>query len=164
MWCNMGKVNSLRSYWQKNGKLFLSFFAVAAFLPVVLLGAVSKDGFKLLTQADEETPLRIWFEPGSVVARPGDKFKLKIVSEYDDKNKLIPKISLMTKGGSGVVVMPEMVSYNSPFVGKTVLGEVMVEVTEPGTTSVEILENSINTTLPNLPVVTTEAQISVKNK
>lgn len=152
----------LRDIWRRSGGMFMSFALVAAILPVLMWGMVGTDNLRLLTRADTPTPLRLWFEPAAVVTKPGQKFELVLMAEYDDKNKLIPQVKAGLRAGAGLKVEPLEVEYRQAFVGRVELGRFEVEVLEPGTQRVEVRPGSVNTTLPDVDVETAAAQITVR--
>lgn len=149
-----------RGYWKKSGGLFLSFIAVAVFLPVMLVGVTSPGAMRLLTSASEETKLRLWFEPEAVVTSPGQTILLRLVAEYDDKNKLVPRAE-MAVVGEGLEVEPGNVVYDKPFVGRVVLSEIRVTTKSAGMFQVGVVDTSVSTSLPNLGVISDTAKITV---
>ena len=140
--------------------MFLSFFAAAVILPALLVGVNNPGALRVLTNASEETKLRLWFEPDKVVTSPGQVVRLKLVAEYDDKNKLLPKVEVML-AGDGVSVKPDQIVYPKPFVGRVVLSEVTVTAKTVGSYQIRVVDTSVNTGLPNLEVETDTAEIAV---
>jgi hypothetical protein len=148
-------------YWKKNKGLFLSFVAVAALLPAMLVGVTSPGALRVLTSASEETSLRLWFEPEAVVTSPGQTIRLKLVAEYDDKNKLVPRAEMAVRA-EGLDVTPSNIVYDKSFVGRVVLAEIWVTTKLTGTYQVGVVETSVNTGLPDLGVITNPAKITVR--
>jgi len=151
-----------KSEWRKHAGVFASLFAVAAILPVLLVGATNPNALRVLTSADEEVALRLWFEPELVELPVGAEYKLSVMAEYDSRANLVPSVQIPLKSSSGLEISPATVEYPQPFTGRTKIGEVSVKSRARGTYQVEIVEGGINTTLPDLVSVVGTAKITVK--
>jgi hypothetical protein len=153
--------NNLKGIWSKSGKLFVSFFTVAAFLPVVLLGVMNKDKLILSSQADTATDLRIWIEPARVYVKSGQKLQLEVYGSYLDKNKLIPMVKTQLEIPEGIRASQTEINYKEAFAGRTLLGVIEVTAIKRGTYEININSDAVFTGLPSLPIVTSHSTLTV---
>ncbi len=146
----------------KYKKTVVSFVLVAAFLPVILAGALSQNGFRTFTKASGNNDLRIWIEPSAVVAHTGQTVKLRIMAEYEDYENPLPKLDVTARLDSGLSTINNQISYDSSFNGKKQIGILEVVARETGEQKVWLDELSVDTGLPNLNVVTTGTLFTVE--
>jgi hypothetical protein len=153
---------AIGKYLQKNGGIFVSFFAVAAFLPVLLVGVTSPGSLKLLTHADAAEVLRMWIEPETAIVKLGEEVDLKVMAEYDDARQMIPRLETGLRADSMLGLVTEKVVYDKPFSGRVTVGLVHLVPQTRGSFDIAIVEGSVNTTLPNVDVVTQVAKLTVQ--
>jgi hypothetical protein len=151
-----------RSYWEKSGMTFLSFFALAAILPILLIGVLNSEGLKTMIRANQPNELRIWFEPAEVITHPKVKFKIKVMAEYDSSDSLVPKVETTLKKNGDFNIDNPKISYETPFSGKVVLGNYEMTTNSTGTFSLEIPSAAVFTQLTDLNISTAKAIIYSK--
>lgn len=147
---------------KKSKGVLLSFLALAAILPVLLAGMLSSQGVRFLSKADSNE-LRIWLEPSQVTAKVGQKISFKVVASYDESSKTIPGLEFLVKSDQQLDLENAEVIYSEGFNGRKVVGKVELTVLSSGVSKVWIDEASINSGLPNLTVMTTGSEITVRN-
>jgi len=154
-----GRVKKIYKSIKKSGGLIVSLVVVAAVLPIVLVATLSED-LRLKSMASQTPELRIWSEPGSVVARTGKEFVLKIYAEANPPEQVIPQVEFTFAQSGEIEFTPAAIAYNQPFSGKVVIGEIKVKVNKPGEWETDIPATSVFTRLPDLQVVTQGSKIS----
>lgn len=137
----------------------MSLLGVALLLPVVLAATLNPDGISFLTKADKPAEMRIWLEPAEVLTKPGVKFKLAVMGEYTDTTKILPSVDLVLTHAADVQMTADKLNYVVPFRGTVKLGEVEVTVKKAGEYQIMIPAESVRTGLPDLPIITTKANI-----
>ena len=148
--------------WNKHKGWLVSVFVLAVILPVFLIGAAGTNRLRVFTRADENTELRLWFEPERVETVVGRPVELTLVADYDDQTRLIPAVELRVRSSEGLVMESDTVRYLKSFYGRVVVGTVKVRGTEVGEYKIEVIDGSVNTKLPDLPVTVGTAMVSVK--
>lgn len=147
--------------WKRSKGVFLTVFAFAAFLPMLLAGALNPNQLRLLSKADETTQLRIWMEPSTIIIKPGQPFTFVVFGEYNDKYKVVPQVEALANANLGLTLASPYISYNQPFSGKVRLGVIKGVGTDVGRYTIEIPATQVKTLMPDLPVVTSQAEVVV---
>lgn len=142
----------------------MSVVGLAVLMPVLLIGVLSSDQLRLFTKADEPATLKVWTEPNTITAKPGQSLPINVLAEYDEPSKLIPKISLslVSNHANSVSVSPDNLFYSNAFTGKVILGKVIVTVQKAGEYEIKVAENSVNTGIPDLQVSTIPTTIHIR--
>jgi hypothetical protein len=145
-----------------SGTVLVSLVFAAAILPVMLAGVLNPQGLSLITRADEADEIRIWFEPAEVVTKPGVKFKLDVMADFESETQIIPAISAIIQHGSDLSINLEKVVYDTPFRGVTKIGTIEVKAESEGKFELGIDPNSVAVSLPDIGVVSAKTLITSK--
>lgn len=146
----------------KSKSLFWTFGIVAAILPAIVWGAISPTGFNVVGRADETIPLKLWIEPNVVATTVGKTVEVEVWGLYDTKSMIIPKVEFELASDEGIEVANKVIIYNKSFMGQVILDKVSIKALRPGTYQVRVVENTVNTGLPSLPVETGDLKVIVK--
>ena len=140
----------------------VSLLIVAAVLPVVLFGALNRDKVLFLIGASQPTELSVWLEPSEVVTSVGVPVELTVMAEYGEPKRLVPQVVVRVSSPSGIEISPDSVSYIQAFSGRVSLGRVTAVALEKGKFEISLDALSIDTKLPDLPIVTGSANLTVR--
>jgi hypothetical protein len=143
---------------------FFPLFAIAAFLPFLLFFAMNTVDYDITSRANQESVLRVWYEPTAIVLAPGEKMTLSIVAHYESENQQVHSFAAHIPSVSGLRLSSTEISYAPPFRGKVVVGEVEVTGLTLGSYSLDIPKESIKTSIEDLEVITSPATIDVANE
>ena len=146
---------------KRSRKAIVSSVALAAFLPVLIWLVQTASGVRFTSRAADEQVLRVWFEPASVAASPGQSFFLEVMVEYGSDGT-VPEASLRVIGNESVEVLSEVVEFKRPFVGRVSLGLVEVKAVQVGKGEVRVVAGSVYTQMPNLEIESVPALIDVR--
>ncbi len=147
----------------KAKSMFFGVVGIAAFLPVLIAGVLNKGDLPFFVKADEEAgKLRIWFDPPAVVAAPGQKFHFYIMGQYKDKYGIIPQVSGTIKADPAISLTSSTLMYSQAFSGTVRLGSIEGVADVPGTYHVSIPAESIKTIVPDLPIISTRAEVLIR--
>lgn len=140
----------------------MSLLIVAAVLPVVLFGALNRDKVLFLIGASTQLELSIWLEPAEVITDVGVPVEFTVLAEYGEPNRLVPQVVVRVVGSGEVEISPDNVSYMQAFSGRVSLGKVTVVALKRGKFEVGLDPASIDTKLPDLPIVVGKANLIVR--
>lgn len=140
---------------------YLGVAALAAILPVLLLGLFSREKLLLWTRAAEKPTLTLWLEPQSSVIAKGQTFEMQIIGDYSgDDQPLIP-VTITLSSPSSVDLNPSRLDI-SGWLGQKTLGTVEVTPKQSGNFTIEVSPSILNSALPNVEIITQPAQMTVK--
>lgn len=144
-------------------KKFLPIFALSAILPVFLYIALGPQLVNLRPRLASQNELRIWLDPHSVVASPGQSVTFDIVASSESSDKLIYDLKIVVPTTNNFNVTPTQVSLDQPFSGRVKVGQVTVTPNKPGTFEVSIPPESVVFNTREIQVITSPAILEVTN-
>jgi len=124
-----------------------------------MVATLSED-LRLRTFASQNPELRVWTEPRSIVAKTGKEFNLKMYAESGHSDDFIPQVKVTLFVPEGLTVGEEELTYNKPFNGKVLVGNIKVTVNKEGIYTLGIPDGGVYTQLSNAMIVTQGTQIS----
>jgi len=126
---------------------FWPLFLISAFLPILFFSVQTKSSsvFSLFSRADSPSSIHIWLEPSTIIARAGQPVTVRMVAELDKPQNLLSSLTSTVTSEPPLDIQPNQIEYTKPFGGKIVLGTMTVTSQEPGTYTLKIPKETINT-------------------
>lgn len=143
-------------------KTFLPVFALAAALPLFLILAVGPQRLNFNSKASQNE-LRIWFDPPSVVAKPGQAIKLNVIASNESSDKLVHSLKIPININPSLSITPLEVGYQEPFSGRVNIGSIAVIAKNQGSFTIEIDPKNVSLNTNEVQVITSPATITISN-
>lgn len=143
-------------------KRFLPLFALSAILPLFLYVALAPRQLTFSSKASENE-LRIWFDPHSVVMKPGENYTFDVIVSSESTDKLISNLSLNFSADTNISYSPSTLSHQEPFSGKIKAGQVNITARKSGKYELTIPPESVVFNTKEVQVITSPASIEVVN-
>ncbi len=149
----------LLSVLKKNLKTYLGVLGIALVLPIVLWGATGRNHLFANSQASDKNTLRLWTEPAAVITQSNQPVELVIMGEYYAAQPM-GTFTLTFHTPPGITVSPQQLAV-AGWSGSKLLGTVQVSG-RPGIYEIGLTTSILQSSLPNLEVVTQPARVTVR--
>ncbi|MEK7165320.1 MAG: hypothetical protein AAB874_00750, partial [Patescibacteria group bacterium] len=163
---NINRLRTLKSIKQILGQYqgLVVVFLLAALSPFMLWLILSPDKLSLGSRADAQNELRLWFEPGTVITTPNTPTKVSVMASFLADRELVPQlgVQLFVDAHTPVSINPTNITYQTPFNGRTKIGEVEIISTAPGTYTVTLSDQVATTYSKPLRIQTAPLTIIVQ--
>lgn len=145
-------------------KKFIPLFALAIFLPMVVIAATAPGKNLIESQAGNERELRVWIEPSTLIIAKDKSVKVKVVAQYDTETKVIPFLGgKLVASDASIVEVVNSFEYSKPFSGTISVGEVEVKALKAGSATLAIDQATLDMRLPTkLETITSNSTIIVR--
>ena len=144
-------------------KRFSAVFILSAFLPIGLFLVLSPQNYDLFSRAERNLELRLWFEPRSLIIKPQQPIKIKLVGEFMDETAIIGGLNVKLQSDIFQLTPAEIV-YTKPFRGRLVLAEITLTATQTGEFSLEILQENVRiNSKDSVSLVTGSTTVAVRD-
>lgn len=137
---------------------------IAALLPVIVWVVAESDIFSYLSRASAPQQLYVWFEPTTIIAKPGERVTFEVLSRFttDDEKSIVP-FTVFLASDPRLLLNKQELRSDSVFRGRRSLGSISVTAPRSGQAVVKIENVNFSFTPTNVSTVLKPAHILVKN-
>ena len=142
---------------------FGPIFALALFLPFLLFFAINPPRLGLTPQASGQE-LRLWFEPASIATTPGVPVTLSLIADTGSESTVIHSLKVGITPKQNLSITPAEVSYEAPFSGRIIVGQIQVTPAFKGNFTIDILRDKIRLNKPDIKIFVSSANMIVSQE